>query len=763
VSVPSSDVVPTEQEFASRVWNELSDRVDAFIAAWDKATEPPSLGTFIPGHEPAVRRLVLSELIKVDLEYRWRANRFPKLLEEYLTEFPELTDQGQTPLDLVYEEYHVRRQAGEEVDVKSYYRRFPTQETELRRMLKLDSPHRTTTLLRGPVKVPTELGNQIDDFDLLTELGQGAFATVHLARQRSMQRMVALKISADSGSEPQTLAQLDHPNIVRVYDQRQLPDRKLRLLYMQYVPGGTLESVLRHAQNVVPHERHGSHFVKAVDRALDERGESAPADSSMRDKLSNANWPEVICWLGSRLAAALAYAHHQGVLHRDLKPANVLVAADGNPKLADFNISFSDKVEGATPAAYFGGSLAYMSPEQLEACNPKHEREPDSLDGRTDVYALGVMLWELLTGSRPFPDERPTNDWTGQLVTMVARRTAGIDPQTLASLPVNCPPGLRNVMLKCLAPNVENRFTAAEAARQFDICLQPRAQRLLYPPKTYWRSKIERHPIWTTVICIVTINAIVSYFNIIFNADRLLMHFNMTSEDPVWRLQIAVVNLLAYSIGIWTLLRLALPVLKGAGPTPPSVSREQMAEIRRRASKLGEYFAKVGITLWIATGIVFPVLLSTHSEAPELPSVIRPTILFLLSQVLFGITASTLSYFIMTFLVVRYFYPRLLSRDVAQPQEASQLVTLSQRMSIYSWLAYSVPVGAVLVLMSFTENRTLALRLGAVGFVGSLFTHRLDRIIRDDLAALTQVVNPAGSTLAGTETVSDSFMTGTRR
>ena len=83
------------------------------------------------------------------------------------------------------------------------------------------------------------------------------------------------------------------------------------------------------------------------------------------------------------------------MLHRDVKPANVLLTAEPSPKLADFNISFSDKVDGATPAAYFGGSLAYMSPEQLEACNPAHARSADELDGRSDLYSLGMVLWEL--------------------------------------------------------------------------------------------------------------------------------------------------------------------------------------------------------------------------------------------------------------------------------------------------------------------------------------------------------------------------------
>ena len=138
----------------------------------------------------------------------------------------------------------------------------------------------------------------------------------------------------------------------------------------------------------------------------------------------------------ARLAGALAHAHQHGVLHRDIKPANVLVGADGHPKLADFNISFS-KLDGATPAAYFGGTLAYMSPEQLEAYDPAQTRQPDELDGRADVYSLGVLLWELLTLKRPFADVSLPEDWSKALPRMVSVRSAGISPDTRAQVPAN--------------------------------------------------------------------------------------------------------------------------------------------------------------------------------------------------------------------------------------------------------------------------------------------------------------------------------------
>ena len=123
---------------------------------------------------------------------------------------------------------------------------FPRGPAELVRLFGINPVERSTSLCRGSKGhlQTIQSGERLDDFDLLVLLGKGAFASVFLARQNSMQRLVALKISADSGNEPQTLAQLDHEHIVRVFDQRMLADRGLRLLYMQYVTGGTLQGVV---------------------------------------------------------------------------------------------------------------------------------------------------------------------------------------------------------------------------------------------------------------------------------------------------------------------------------------------------------------------------------------------------------------------------------------------------------------------------------------------------------------------------------------
>jgi serine/threonine protein kinase len=762
VSAASSHSPAAPVEFATRVWNQLSDCVDAFIGAWDNSTEPPRLAEFIPPEEAAVQRLIFSELVKVDLEYRWRGKRYPKLIEEYLAEFPEMADGGRAPVDLVYEEYHVRRQAGDDASPEQYFRRFPGQETELRRLLKLESPHLTTTLFSGPAKIPGNLGDRIDDFDLLTELGRGAFASVYLARQRSMQRMVALKVSADKGSEPQTLAQLDHPNIVRVYDQRQLPERKLRLLYMQYVPGGTLEGVQNHIQAMPPSTRSGREYLKAIDRALDQRGESLGEDVASRTKLSHAAWPDVVCWLGSKLASALAYAHQMGVLHRDLKPANVLVAADGNPKLADFNISFSSKVEGATPAAYFGGSLAYMSPEQLEACNPACEREPDSLDGRSDVFSLGVMLWELLTGARPFPDEKPNNDWSKLLATMVARRTAGVDAQVVARLPRGCPAGLPEVLLKCMAADPAERYSAAEAARQFDICLLPRARRLLHAPHTPISDFVRKFPTTSTVVSVVAINLVLSVLNIAYNAAEIVKQFHRSVEEVFWRGQIPVINAISYSLGIGIVLALSWPVFTAVKPNPPPIPPGGLRATRSRCLRIAGYLALVVIALWVVSGLVLPVWLAAAQRQTGHTISIGPIAQFFMSQVLCGLIAMTMSYFVLLLLAVRYYYPQLLQREHASRDEVEDVIALSRRIWVCYVIAFSVPFMSIMLLVFIESAKTFVIWLGVLGAVGFALAYLIDRAVRDDLAALAQVINPAGSSLGGTES-SDSFFSSSRR
>ena len=211
-------------------------------------------------------------------------------------------------------------------------------------------------------------------YRLLERIGAGGMGEVWKAHDARLDRIVAVKmllrgalgpLGHDSGRErfrreALTLSRLSHAGIATVFDFHSEGDQEF--LVMEFVPGGTLESRLR--EGPLPLEQIQS--------------------------------------LGAAVADALEDAHCHGVLHRDLKPANIALTTDGRPKILDFGLArllSGDAVTGRlTQAGSVMGSLAYMAPEQLAS----EEEDP-----RTDVYALGVTLFELATGRRPFAQDRP--------------------------------------------------------------------------------------------------------------------------------------------------------------------------------------------------------------------------------------------------------------------------------------------------------------------------------------------------------------------
>ena len=280
----------------------VASKLDALSKAWQGDDLPPRLAEFLDEVPAANRVLVLTELIKVDLEYRWQEHELPKQVEEYVEEFPELAAGGGIPCDLIYEEFHVRRNTGNPPSPENYFARFPDQADRLRRMMSVEPDQMASTvLLARPREAELDVGQQIDDFDLLVRLGKGSFGRVFLAWQGSLARMVALKITPDRGVETQTMAQLDHPHIVRVYDRRQLARSALQLIYMQHVPGGTLHDVLEIVQDRSPMSvranRCSTGSIGHSTRPIAGRFEHAA-------KLSAFTWPEAVCWLGARLAEA---------------------------------------------------------------------------------------------------------------------------------------------------------------------------------------------------------------------------------------------------------------------------------------------------------------------------------------------------------------------------------------------------------------------------------------------------------------------------
>ncbi|MFM8984614.1 MAG: protein kinase domain-containing protein [Planctomycetia bacterium] len=344
-------------------WDVVAERLEAFVAAWGEGSAP-AIDAHLPAGLPALRRLGLVELVKVDVEFRCRDGGQPRI-EEYVAAFPELDAVDGPPVELVCEEYHVRKARGEPVELAEFARRFPGRAAEIWRWF--GGVERTmTTSLAAAGWDGFRSGETVDDFLVLAEAGKGAFATVYLARQISMGRIVALKVSGDRGDEARTLAQLDHPHIVRVHDQKQLEAAagrpRMRLIYEQFLPGGTLADVVQRVRRTAPGDRDGRILLDAVRAATAASGLGVAADSPALAAFARLSWPAAVARIGIQLAGALHHAHAAGVLHRDVKPANVLLGAEGSVYLGDFNTSVLASHPAHGPAASFGAASPTCRP-----------------------------------------------------------------------------------------------------------------------------------------------------------------------------------------------------------------------------------------------------------------------------------------------------------------------------------------------------------------------------------------------------------------
>ena len=265
-------------------------------------------------------------------------------------------------------------------------------------------------------------GKTINGYEILSQVGQGGMATVYLARQRSMNRNVALKILPSVfindeaylqrfEREVKIVSQLEHRNIVPVYDFGEYESQPY--IAMRYMPAGSVEELL--AEGRIP-------------------------------------LPRVVSILG-QVSSALDYAHQNGILHRDLKPSNILLDDGGGVFITDFGIArILGEGSGTITTQGVVGTPSYMSPEQARA-------EP--LDGRSDVYSLGVMLFELVTGRRPFESDTPYSIAVMH-VTMPPPPPRQFEPSISAAL--------EKVILRALSKTKEERFGSAgdlaEALRQ---------------------------------------------------------------------------------------------------------------------------------------------------------------------------------------------------------------------------------------------------------------------------------------------------------
>jgi serine/threonine protein kinase/Flp pilus assembly protein TadD len=387
---------------------------------------------------PAVNEQV--ELLLNDMAERWR--RGEQLgVETYLELHPWLLEQPETVLELIAEELNLRLETGQDPQTDEFVRRFPRLEPQVRAMVEC---HRL--LIAHPAQFPSA-GESLGEFRLLAELGRGAHGRVFLAVQPSLaDRCVVLKVTPRLSDEHLSLSRLLHTHIVPLYAVHDFPERGLRGLCQPFLGGATLAELQESLRRVPLRQRKGNDVIRALGGIQgnhhDVRHPQAPACL----QLNASSYVESICWIAACLGDALHHAHERGLLHLDLKPSNVLLASDGQPMLLDFHLARPPLAPGDPAPARLGGTPAYMPPEQEEALAAAAlERPvPATVDRRTDVYSLGVLVFELLT------DQLPPRDEAGR---------------TLRQRNPQVTPGLAAVVNRCLAADPSSRYpTARELA-----------------------------------------------------------------------------------------------------------------------------------------------------------------------------------------------------------------------------------------------------------------------------------------------------------
>jgi serine/threonine protein kinase len=259
-----------------------------------------------------------------------------------------------------------------------------------------------------------ELPQRIGRYKVDRVLGKGGFGIVYLAYDEQLQRLVAIKVPhrrlisepADAEAylaEARVVAKLDHPHIVPVFDVGST-EKFPCFLVAKYIDGSTLAQRIKVNRPSV--------------------GESAE--------------------LVATVAEALHHAHSKGLVHRDVKPGNILLDTKGKPHVADFGLALKDEHVDTEPN--FAGTPAYMSPEQARG-------EGRGVDGRSDVYSLGVVLYELFTGRRPFRAES---------VDELLMQIAVLDPRPPRQIDDTIPKELERICLKALAKRTSDRYTTAK-------------------------------------------------------------------------------------------------------------------------------------------------------------------------------------------------------------------------------------------------------------------------------------------------------------
>jgi eukaryotic-like serine/threonine-protein kinase len=349
-------------------------------------------------------------------------------------------------------------------------------------IFRADGPDATAT---DPFPKP---GDEFYGFELIDELGRGAFGRVFLAREhRLANRTVVLKITLKANNEQLRLARLQHTNIVPI--QNAFRKGPYHVVQMPYFGRQTLADVVDHVRADTGFPHIGGEVFSTVAKATTHRASKAHSNRSdsglaprtnepqaddrpsadeipvadahpLRDQLTGLPYPDAVLAIMRRLADGLAHAHNRGILHLDLKPHNVLLGDDGQPMLLDFNLAHD---RTSKDRKRIGGTWPYMAPEVIREFAKLSDEVPDE---RTDLYALGVMFFELLTCRLPFQPIRKVPD---DLPAALDEREKGLP--SIREINPDVPASVESIVRKLVASNPAERYATADELRE-DLQLQ---------------------------------------------------------------------------------------------------------------------------------------------------------------------------------------------------------------------------------------------------------------------------------------------------